>query len=252
MEQGSNSNSSCYRSLILRHLPIHADVLICVIVDVALALHLVVAAAFWWVSPKGFPFEHGRFWTNSVIPIAAVFVAGCGLAGIHYQRFRLASVSVLCLAAAWGGAAVAGWVYFPVSVGAVSLLGLIVAVAGVTLALWLMRGEDGFIRWWLPCAVCGALVGVLVVRSQRAPPASTRPINEARAESGMPDTLPNTSGHATDRAEFILTPRALRCHSHTGMFVFSVRRCSNSTASRRTGFGRYSHRGERNLHDDAT
>jgi hypothetical protein len=150
-----------------------------VIVGVALALHLLTAAVFWWISPKGFPYEHSRFWTNSVLPFAAMAVAGCGLVCLHYQRRKLASLAVLIFAAAWGAGAVAGRVYFPVSLGVVWFLGLLAAVAGLVLAVWVAGGKDGVTRVWIACGATGALVGVFFLRSQLPPRPSTEPINAA-------------------------------------------------------------------------
>jgi hypothetical protein len=153
------------------------------LVDVALALHLVTAAAFWWLSPKGFPYEHSRFWTSSVLPLAAIALAGCGLAFVHLKWRRSASVVVLCFAAAWGGAAFTALSCFPKSLGVVWLLGLLAAAAGVALAVRGARGTGRSAGAWVCSAAVGALVGVFVVRSQIPPPPSTNPINAARPET---------------------------------------------------------------------
>jgi hypothetical protein len=155
-----------------------------VVVGVALALHLLTAAVLWWISPKGFPYEHSRFWTNSVLPIAAIALAGCGLAAFHYRRPKLASLAILCFASAWAAGAVAGRICFPVSLGAVWLVGLLAAAAGLVLAVWVAGGKGGFTRAWIPCAAVGALVGVLFLRSQLPPHPSTEPINAAPPEVG--------------------------------------------------------------------
>jgi hypothetical protein len=51
------------------------------VIDIALVLHLVVAAAYWWLSPKGFSIDSSRFWLNSVLPFAAAAAAIVGLWG---------------------------------------------------------------------------------------------------------------------------------------------------------------------------
>ena len=98
-----------------------------ILVEVALALQLVAAAFYWWLSPKGFPVDHSRFWINSVLPVAVMAVATVGLVGMLQHRRRLAAVAVLCFSSGWAAAAVAGRGFFPSSFCRIWLFGLLVA-----------------------------------------------------------------------------------------------------------------------------
>lgn len=83
------------------------------LVDLALALHFAAGAFWWWLSPKGFPFDSSQLWTNSVLPFAAMGVAATGLVAVHRRRWSVAAATLLCFAAAWAAAAVAGRIVFP-------------------------------------------------------------------------------------------------------------------------------------------
>src|SRR5262245_16365700 len=84
-------------------------------IGVVLGMQLVGAAAYWWLSPKGFPISSGRFWLNSVLPLILVAVALVGLVGMSRSRRSLAAVAVLSITCIWLAAAVFGYFLFPAS-----------------------------------------------------------------------------------------------------------------------------------------
>jgi hypothetical protein len=147
------------------------------IVCVALALHLVAAAGYFWLCPKGFPPESSRFWLNSVLPIALSAVAIAGLMAMHRQRWTTAATVVLFFAMAWLCGAIAGRFIFPISLRGFWLFALVIATAGFLCFSVLVRGERQSLPVLLISAVLGSSTGYFAIWAQRAPLASTEPSN---------------------------------------------------------------------------
>ncbi len=148
------------------------------LVEIDLALHLLFAGCYWWMSPKGFPFNHARFWLNSVLPWIVITLAGLGLSGIFRQRRRTAAVAVICLAALWIAGATTGRILFPISFRRRWVLLLLIGIIGAGIGKWLLQGERKTLRLWIVPAIFGSLLGMYVVWAQLPPPATTVPIND--------------------------------------------------------------------------
>ncbi len=153
--------------------------LLYLVVDVSLALHLSAAAFWWWFSPKGFPIASSQYWTNSLLPVAAMALASIGLIAMHKGRRPVAAATVLCFAAAWATAAITSSIVFPLSLAGVWLLFLVVACAGGALFVLLVRGERKLFPTWMACAAIGVAAGLLVVRWQIPEPPSTIPWSDS-------------------------------------------------------------------------
>jgi hypothetical protein len=187
----------------------------CVVVDASLALHLAAAAFWWWFSPKGFPFASSQFWTNSVLPIAAMVLATIGLIAMHKGRRLVAAATVLCFATTWATVAIALRVVFPLSLAGVWLLFLIVACAGGAMFVLLVRGERTMFPTWTACAATGVAAGLFVVRWQIPESPSTIPWN---AKSASATDVPNRDlsqpiSRVTDNIDF-----------HPGAVLFTFKR----------------------------
>src|SRR5262245_1062525 len=86
-----------------------------IFINVALALHLIVAVAYWWLSPKGFPINHSRFWLNSVLPIVLSAVAAIGIVAMHRNKWSISPAVVLFFATGWCVGAIYSLIEFPTS-----------------------------------------------------------------------------------------------------------------------------------------
>lgn len=148
------------------------------VVETALALHLVGAGFYWWLSPQGYPIDHSRFWINSVLPIVAMVVATVGLMGMLRRCYWLAALAVLCFTCAWAAGAVAGRIIFPMSLRWLWFFPLTIATGGGVCFWLLILGNKKTWLLWISAAVISALIAVGIVRSEVPPPPSTRPVNE--------------------------------------------------------------------------
>lgn len=154
------------------------DSLVHIGLALAFVAHLFVAVGYWWVSPKGFPVEHPRFWLNTVLPWGVVIVVGLGLVGLMRDRLHVAGQVVLLLGCAWLGGSLAAWFFFPISLRGIWGLGLVVAAIEFGFAFWLLRREFRVNAKGIACGLVSLLVGVFPVYAQVPLPASTQPVNE--------------------------------------------------------------------------
>ncbi len=142
-----------------------------------------LAVAWWFLTPKGFPVTHVRFWANSVFPPA--FAAACLLGVVAALRTRDAALK--CILMAFGAMLVVSGVVakclFPISLsGEVLRLFAICAMLSIAflgLALWSLRRTPVAAWLWITCLLAGAVVGAFIPWSQRAMEASTRPYSDA-------------------------------------------------------------------------
>jgi hypothetical protein len=208
------------------------------IVDIALALHFAAAAGWWWFSPQGFTVGSNPFWTNSVLPVAAMGVAGVGLIALHFGRRAVAAAAVLCFSAAWAAAAVAGRIVFPISLAGVWLLLFVVAFAGGALFVLLVRGERKRHVAWVVSAVSGVAIGWLVVWWQIPESPSTVPW-DATATHRRPRIHRVRPDRACDLSTVPTSKRTrLGSTSDGGASRSAARRFWISTWCRRIAFGR--------------
>ncbi len=153
------------------------------------AAHLAAAAAMWWLMPRGFPIEHWRFWSNTVVPLAMMAVAASGLIAIWRGWDQRARGTLSVLPAAWLGCGVAFAVTFPRSGW---LLATVAIVLGAGLA-FLARATYRRETWSDARVPLGALamlgLGIVWAVAQRAPPAETRPLDVAAPK--LPGEFPS-------------------------------------------------------------
>lgn len=149
-----------------------------ILVETAFALHLVAAAFYWWLSPKGFPVHHSRFWLNGVIPVLVMAIAGVGLAGAFRQRRRITAIAALCFSSGWVAASLTAHVVFPLSLRGFWVVGLLAAILGAGYVALVVPCDRRTVRIWLPLSIPSVFVGIFVVWAQLPPPPSTRPMNE--------------------------------------------------------------------------
>lgn len=133
-----------------------------------LALHVLVAAVWWFLEPHGFPFAHPRFWLNTALPFG-VLVFALVIAGGGERRGEL----VTALPAFHLAAALALRAVFPVTFERLWLAPLTVGLALAALAAIFHRPRT---RMALGPAVVGAVVGVLAVWAERGAEPMTHPV----------------------------------------------------------------------------
>lgn len=140
---------------------------------VALVLHGLMAVMMVRALPRGFPVGQLRFGSNLVVPV--LIAAGC-IAGLVLlrRRPRGASAVVWGLAGCWGAGGVVASLFHPRSLPLAWVAGVAVAV-GLGALAW-----PDWRRSWFQVGgllLTGAVLGAVVVLAQRAPLASTRPVN---------------------------------------------------------------------------
>ncbi len=149
-----------------------------VFVETTLAAHLAVAALYWWMSPKGFPVLHNRFWLNSVLPTVVVAAIAAALYGLLRRRYAFATGVCVALAAAWGMVAPVSPLYFPVSLGGLWAAAFLpTAVLGLCCAVLLPRTRVAPYVWCL-AFFAGQNLGDHAIFSQLPPRTGVQPLNE--------------------------------------------------------------------------
>ncbi len=142
------------------------------------AVHIIIPAAYLWVSPKGFPLTHSRFWLNVVLPVVVALVAVWGVWQLRKRRTHLVATAILLISSGWLGGAVAGRLLFPVSLRGFWALGLVISLCGFALCLLFNRGVPRLRSDIVLVPLC-VLAGAFSVWAQLPPPSSTQPLNIA-------------------------------------------------------------------------
>ena len=148
--------------------------------------HAVGALGWLWFTPHGFPVGHPRFWANDAVPIALLVVTVLALLAARRQRYAIVRVTLLALTVMWGTSAISGRVIFPISTQLrwLAPLGLAAAIA---IAAFGPRLRE--VPWpkvmTLIAVVLGATGGSMLPWLQRAPDASTDPLNPAVPQLGV-------------------------------------------------------------------
>jgi hypothetical protein len=147
------------------------------IVDILLALHIVGAAAYWWLSPKGFPVDSSRFWLNSVSPFVMMAAAAFGLVALHRRRWPSAAAVVCCFSVLWLAGGVSARVFFPMSLRIIWVLPVFVSIIGFALAIpFITRLPRSWTRL-LAGTTLGGFLGVFFVWAQAPLPPGTKPMD---------------------------------------------------------------------------
>jgi hypothetical protein len=135
--------------------------------------HLVLAAAWWWLMPGGFPVAHVRFWSNQVLPLVVVAVAGAYVWARYRNHAGAQRTLALSVAAFWFAAGVSSRVIFPITMEVLWLAPLLGAMYVALVAIRPLRFDATAI---VACTFA-TLLGVFVPLTQRGADPSTRPLN---------------------------------------------------------------------------
>jgi hypothetical protein len=175
-----------------------------IVLDVALAGHLVVAALAWWLSPRGFPIGHPRFWLNSVVPAVVAAIACSGFWAMLRRHDCLLAILVFWFSSAWCVAAITGRILFPASLGRLWLVGLCGGITGFWCFSCILRVAGTLERQWLSLSILPACLGCFVVWAQLPPQPSTRPTYQVPPLYDFAEevTQASTPVKLSDKAEF--------------------------------------------------
>lgn len=138
----------------------------------ALALHAVFLAAWWWLTPKGFPLSHGRFYLNELGPILGLLTLGlCALTACDkLDKFR--GIRAI-IPGFWLGASFALPLIFPVTGFRALLVTFPPAFFMLLLSCYSLprhRQTGAFL-------LVGAVIGALAPLALRAPRPSTQALD---------------------------------------------------------------------------
>lgn len=148
---------------------------------VLLTANAFVAAAWWWLSPGGFPLDSARFWVNRVIPILLIVL--CLVGRLSLRKKPAVSAALLAVViAAWASAAVASRIIFPVSFQ-FRFLGPL-SVAAILAIMWLLSFRQKPLLSGILGAAAGIVLGALLPMTQRGADPATLPTSESLVMRG--------------------------------------------------------------------
>lgn len=153
------------------------------------AAHGLLALTWWHLMPHGFAFAHPRFWTNTVLPWAALVVCVSSIAAFLVRRMRLFRLVAFVCGAFWTGAGAYAVLHIPSSG---FRLGMVGAVTGLVLLAfaWRVAGATPGprARWPVFAAVlAGAVPGVFLLSAMRSEASSTHPSDRTLALASASD-----------------------------------------------------------------
>ena len=99
-------------------------------------------AAWWYISPKGFPWNHLRFWSNNVIPIIIVCGSLVCFVGMFRKKRDLVAILIPSYPVATLAFIVTGRILYPISMRIVFLVFLLCCVLSASLH------DMNFRRWY--------------------------------------------------------------------------------------------------------
>ena len=144
-----------------------------------LLLHIVLAAFYWWLTPKGFPINHPRFWSAAAWPTVIILISVFGRIGLDRNRFAYwAPVSLGFLSGLWIAGAITLRVVFPDSITYQWLAGIALGLQLVRSSFRLPSQQGGLVY---ASMIIGGIVGVHFALAQVPSTPSTRPLNPTLA-----------------------------------------------------------------------
>src|SRR4030095_14769477 len=146
--------------------------LIHLLADLILCGHVLMAALWWWIMPRGFPLGHARFWANSVYPWVII-----GLVVVAWSVMRGGRSLVLtAIAALWLAGAVSSRMTFPETFSLLWVVPLVIGAAFAAVCIG-MEKIGGIKRRGLTMlfAGFGAVLGALFPMTQKAHAPNAQP-----------------------------------------------------------------------------
>jgi hypothetical protein len=138
-------------------------------------------AAWWYVSPKGFPYEHPRFWANTIIPVIITLASLICWIGVFRSYHTLLSILMPSYPAATLAFIIAGMVLYRVSMRIVFLIPLLCWLAIlIGLTVFIIKRHPvnkHLLTLTVFLTALSALMGAVLPWSQQSRQASTKPLN---------------------------------------------------------------------------
>lgn len=131
-----------------------------------------VLGGWWWISPKGFPINHSRFWANSALPLLGIIVLLAAAVGLFRSQRVPRDELLVTVPGLWLGAITVAAMLFSQSLLKLLLLA-VPAVFGISVLAWISLGRT----WRVGLSLVGSVfVGGFFAFSQQAPSPSTHAI----------------------------------------------------------------------------
>jgi hypothetical protein len=77
--------------------------------------HAIAALLWWWLEPRGFPWNHPRFWSNQVLPLLALSWICGSLVHLHRENRRALFTWLAAFPTFWLASSIAARVVFPIT-----------------------------------------------------------------------------------------------------------------------------------------
>ena len=155
------------------------------------------AAAWWWITPHGFPVTHSRFFLHSTMPALVAASSIGALTALWSGRARIAAALLIAVPAVATGAALTAAAIYP-SARTPAALAALPGIAGLGAVALSFRRRDAALA--LACGTAlGLAGGALWARAWRAEAPSTSP-------AGAPD-LDSDPALAPSASSLYLLPR---------------------------------------------
>ncbi len=146
-------------------------------------------AAWWYVSPKGFPIYHPRFWSNNIIPIIIVIASLFCLIGVFRPYRSLLSVLIPSYLTATLAFIITGKFLYPVSMRPIFLIPVIFWLVVLLLQnFFIIKRHPIKKSLWIPAALLAGLstlMGAVLPWSQRSREPATQPLNSNQLNSDL-------------------------------------------------------------------
>ncbi|MCK6474153.1 MAG: hypothetical protein L6R28_20735 [Planctomycetes bacterium] len=142
-----------------------------------------LAVTWWHLMPHGFAISHPRFWSNTVLPCAALVVCVSGIGAFLVRRMRFVRLVAFVCAGFWAGTGGYTLLLIPSSG---FRLGMVCTVSGLVLVVFAWRVAGGTParcegRLVFAALLAGAAPGVLLLSAMRSDASSTNPSNHPLA-----------------------------------------------------------------------
>jgi hypothetical protein len=143
--------------------------------------HLVLAAAWWWLMPGGFPAAHPRFWVNRVLPVGVIAFVATYLWARYRRRDAVLRTLAVAMAAFWLAAAVSARVVFPVTMRWLWVVPFVGALVITWVVIRVIRSGTLRVMPLALTVIVAATLGALAPITQRGEDPTTWPLNTAFA-----------------------------------------------------------------------
>lgn len=157
--------------------------------------HVLLALAWWWLSPGGFGPTHPRFWSNRVVPPVVLGLSIAALVALRQDRMATLRRLLPLWPAAWAAGAVMFRIAFPIAMAWIWMIPMALAATMGFAAVRPWRAPGGRHRVGVFLSAIGAgVAGAAGVGTMLPPASATHPRNDplapAKSLSRTSDRVP--------------------------------------------------------------